>query len=154
MFYGFRETLCHDVLRPNCQPLARSLFVDGMRCIDQQENAEANAGAFEHAAGAFSSARLVLFVSCFQRGGAHSLVIIVGPVLQVACDNVAWSCGLGHTLLATHDRDPSLKSLSTLINMTEISEYAPVGVQSRCYGLAFDNGYHDGHFGVRYGYTR
>ena len=68
------------MLRVNCHLLARSLFVDSMRLIDQQENGEAKLGAFEHVAGAFPPARLVLFVSSFQRGGAHPPVVIVDSV--------------------------------------------------------------------------
>ena len=97
-----------------------------------------NAGGFKHAEGAFPAARLALFVSCFDREGAHSPVIIVASVLQVAYDNASWSCGLWHTVLATHIGDPSPTSLSTLIDLTEISDHACVGVQWRCNGLVFE----------------
>ena len=123
-----------------------------MRLIDQQENGEAKLAAFEHVAGAFPPARLVLFVSSFQRGGAHPPVVIVDSVLQVAHDDVAWSSGLRHSVLVTHDGDSSPKSLSPLINLTEISDHARIGVQWRCNGHVLEQSRRNGHFDVRHGY--
>ena len=94
----------------------------------------------------------MLFVRLFCRAGAQSIGIPVGYVSQVACDNVPSGCGLGHRVLATHGGDPSPKSLSTLINLTEMNAHAPVGAQGQCDGLACEHGCDDDHFGVRHEY--
>ena len=57
-------------------------------------------------------------------------------------------------MLATHNGDPSPKSLSTLIHLTEISDHAHLGVQWRRSDLVFDHGCRDGHYDVRHVYTR
>ena len=65
---------------------------------------------------------------------------------------MAWSCRLGHIVLVTHDGDSSPKSLSPLINLTEISDHARIGVQWRCRGPVLEQSRRDGHFDVRHGY--
>ena len=65
---------------------------------------------------------------------------------------MAWSSGLRHSVLVTHDGDSRLKSLSPLINLTEISDHARIDVQWRCSGPVLEQSRRDGHFDVHHGY--